>query len=114
MLKKLNQLRDRYSTQLKTLSEELLKEQNTVEDMRAQMTADRHQHIQVVNELKNEIRQKDKQIAELDDNLSSFEDEHKNEMEHFQQNIEKQQYQTEELEKRLVLELGQGISETSE
>ena len=59
-----------------------------------------------ISELRDELKKKEKEIAELEDNLSSFEEEHTSDVAQFEHNLQKQQEQTAELEKQLVLELG--------
>ena len=59
-----------------------------------------------IRELRSDLKKKDRQIAELEDNLSSFEEEHSSDVAQYEQNLQKQQEQTAELEKQLVLELG--------
>jgi hypothetical protein len=95
--------RDCSSKEIDRLSKELEEEKNKASRMES-LDNDAAALLEEIKSLKDEIVKKDKVIAELNDNLTSFEDEHDSEVSLHEDSLRKEQEKAAELEKILVLE----------
>ena len=67
---------------------------------------EKESHMKQITELQKELKNKERIISELDDNLSSYEEEHTSDVQIFERDLQKEQEKAADLEKQLVLELG--------
>ena len=105
-LQEVGKLNEDFLHQIQALKEELAYRLESAASDLNSSNEEKATLLEELKELRKELKKKEKQIAELEDNLSSFEEEHTSDLAQYEHSLQEQQEQTAELEKQLVLELG--------